>query len=53
MEKGYSKGHSDGIEKGTEQKAIEIAHNMLNENTPIDFISKVTGLPISSIDKLK
>ena len=50
--KAMEKGIEKGIEQGTEQKAIEIAHNMLNENTPIDFISKVTGLSIEKINKL-
>ena len=42
-----------GIEQGIEQNNIEIAKKMLQENTDINFISKITGLSIEEINNLK
>ncbi|MBQ4262802.1 MAG: hypothetical protein IJB83_00970, partial [Bacilli bacterium] len=46
-------GFKEGIVSGIEQRNIEIAKNMLNENTDISFISKITGLTIEEIEKIK
>jgi len=46
-------GLAEGIEEGTKQEKIEIAKNMLAENTDIDFISKVTNLSKEEIESLK
>jgi len=45
-------GIEEGIEQGSEQKQIDIAKNMLNRNTDIEFISEVTGLTIEQIQNL-
>ena len=52
---GYQEGMEKGIEKGMENKSILIAKNLLQENLPIELISKTTGLSIvelKSINKL-
>ena len=43
----------EGLAEGSKQKEIEIAKNMLTENTDIDFISKVTSLTKEEIESLK
>lgn len=42
-----------GYEEGTQEKTIELTINMLKENIDINAISKVTGLSINEINKLK
>ena len=46
-------GIKEGIKEGAYDKQIEIAKNLLNENMDIKTISKVTGLSIENINKLK
>ena len=48
-EEGFNDGFSDGAIATTQV----IVKNMLNENADINFISKVTGLTIEEINKLK
>jgi predicted transposase/invertase (TIGR01784 family) len=36
-------GRMEGIEIGIEERTIQIVKNMLAENTPLDYIVKVTG----------
>ena len=56
-DEGYDSGVTDGInlgiEQGKEQRNIEMVRNMINENASIDFISKVSGLSIEEINKIK
>ena len=40
-------------DEGYKQGKIEIAKNMLKENSSIEFISKVTGLSQEEIENLK
>jgi len=42
-----------GIEKGKNKKAIEIAKAMLLDGDAIEKISKITGLSVKEIEKLK
>ena len=42
----------EGLEKGRNEKAIEIAHNLKTLNVPIDTIVKSTGLSVEQIEKL-
>ena len=42
-------GRIEGIEEGK----IQIAKNMLAENTPLDYIAKVTGLSMDVIKALQ
>ena len=50
---GEKKGMAEGEAKGEKNKSIEIAKNMLKENVNIQFISKMTGLNLEEIEKLK
>ncbi|MCM1371302.1 MAG: hypothetical protein NC181_05410, partial [Clostridium sp.] len=50
--KGLEQGLEQGLERGIKQRNIEIAKNMLEEGSTIDFIAKVTELPIDQIEKL-
>lgn len=52
-EEGLVEGHASGLAEGIKQEKIEIAKNMLAENTDIDFIHKVTGLTKEKIESLK
>ena len=50
---GVEQGVELGIEQGIEQNKVEIALNMLRENTNSDFICKVTGLSLDEVEKLR
>ncbi|WP_375333333.1 Rpn family recombination-promoting nuclease/putative transposase [Candidatus Tisiphia endosymbiont of Xenochironomus xenolabis] len=56
-EEGIEKGREEGIEKGREEgreeNAIAIAKKMLKEGYPMEAISKLTGLTLEKIKKLK
>ena len=43
----------EGYRQGERNKSIEIAKNLLKENVSITLISKVTGLNLEEIEKLK
>lgn len=45
-------GIEEGIEKGSNQKQIEIAKKMLDEKIPLESISRLTGLNITEIKKI-
>ena len=49
----YELGEARGVEQGVEQNKVEIALNMLRENTNSDFICKVTGLSLDEVEKLR
>jgi len=57
LAEGISIGEARGIEKGREEgetkKAIEIAKAMLLDRDSIEKISKITGLTVKEIEKLK
>ena len=46
-------GHMEGLEQGHQEKAFEIAKNLLSMNMSIDDISIATGLPIEEIKNIK
>lgn len=52
-DKGKTEGRAEGRAEGRNERNIEIAKLMLKENASIDFISRVTGLAIEEIEKLK
>lgn len=52
-ELGEASGVEQGVELGIEQNKVEIALNMLRENTNSDFICKVTGLSLDEVEKLR
>ena len=49
MEKGLEKG----MKKGMNQKALDIARNMLADGVDINLIMKYSGLTQEQIEKLK
>ena len=53
MELGMEKGMKKGMAKGMNQKALDIARNMLADGVDINLIMKYSGLPQEQIEKLK
>ena len=53
MEKGMKKGMEKGMEKGMNQKALDIARNMLADGVDINLIMKYSGLTQEQIENLK
>ena len=53
MEKGMEKGLEKGMKKGMNQKALDIARNMLADGVDINLIMKYSGLTQEQIEKLK
>ena len=47
------RGEARGISIGEERKAVDTAKSMMRENLPNDMISRVTGLPIAQIQKIR
>ena len=52
-ERGEKRGIAIGVERGKQRSKIKIAKSMLRENLPIEMISRITGLSVSEINKLK
>ena len=52
-QEGKQEGLAEGMEKGMNQKAQDIARNMLADGVDIDLIMKYSGLTQEQIDKLK
>ena len=50
---GEKRGEARGISIGEERKAVDTAKSMMRENLPDDMISRVTGLPVSQVNKLR
>ena len=53
MEERFEAGIEKGIKKGAYNKSLETAKNALSMNLPPEDISKLTGLPLDTILKLK
>lgn len=53
MKKGMEKGLEKGMKKGMNQKALDIARNMLADRVDINLIMKYSGLTQEQIEKLK
>ena len=51
MEKGIEIGKAEGMEKGMNQKALDIARNMLADGVDINLIMKYAGLTQEQIEK--
>jgi predicted transposase/invertase (TIGR01784 family) len=49
---GMQIGEARGVQIGEAKRTIEVAKNMLNAGSDISFISKVTGLSISELNRL-
>ena len=52
-QEGLAEGMELGMEKGMNQKALDIARNMLADGVDINLIMKYSGLPQEQIEKLK
>jgi predicted transposase/invertase (TIGR01784 family) len=56
LEEGYAKGEEKGMEKGIEvgmeKRNMEIAHNSLKANVPIETIMQITGLTEEQIKNI-
>lgn len=50
--KGMQIGRNEGMQIGRNEGKYEVAKNMLNAGSDISFISKVTGLSISELNRL-
>lgn len=44
---------NEGLDKGRDDYQIEVIRNLLKENSSLDFISRVTGLPIATLQQLQ
>ena len=53
LEEATESGIEKGILQGSQEKALEIAKNMLNAKMDLDSIAKITGLSREEIEKLK
>ena len=53
LAEGMKKGMEKGMEKGMNQKALDIARNMLADGVDINLIMKYSGLTQEQIEKLK
>lgn len=53
MEKGMELGIEKGMAKGMNQKALDIARNMLADGVDINLIMKYSGLTQEQIENLK
>lgn len=52
-EEGRVEGLKEGHKEGIKENSIQIAKNMINEKIDISLISKITGLSIDEINKIK
>ena len=50
---GIAEGMEKGMKKGMNQKALDIARNMLADGVDINLIMKYSGLTQEQIEKLK
>ena len=53
IEEAKDLGVEEGKTLGTEETTLKIAKNLLNQDVPLDNISKATGLSIAEIKALK
>ena len=53
FEDGVERGVKKGYKLGAEQKAIDVAKAMLQENCNVDLICRVTKLSLDEVEKLK
>jgi predicted transposase/invertase (TIGR01784 family) len=42
----------EGLQEGEQKGVIKVAHNLLQEKTPVDVVSRATGLSIEEVKKL-
>ena len=49
---GFVKGEKSGFEKGWDEKGLEVAEELLNDNLSLERISQVTDVPIGHLELL-
>jgi predicted transposase/invertase (TIGR01784 family) len=49
---GLEKGREEGLEKGREEGIAVVARNLLQDKTPLEVVSRVTGLPLEEVNRL-
>ncbi|GHV76670.1 hypothetical protein AGMMS49942_14910 [Spirochaetia bacterium] len=47
-----ARGEARGKSEGKFEGKFEVARNALNEGLSVDFIQRITGLPVETINKL-
>jgi len=52
-EDGYAEGHSEAWEKSSKHEKLTIARNLLIEGSTPDFVQKITGLDLETIQGLQ
>ncbi|MCL2763414.1 MAG: hypothetical protein FWD36_09470, partial [Treponema sp.] len=52
FEEGHEEGREEGFEEGREERDKEIVRNLLAEGTPFEFVQKITGLDMKTIQEL-
>jgi predicted transposase/invertase (TIGR01784 family) len=52
-EKAEERGVEIGIEQGEHKKTLDVARELLKEGSSVEFVAKITKLPIEEIEKLK
>ena len=52
LEEGIEKGREEGLEKGHFYEKLEIARNLLAEGSTLEFVQKITGLDMETIESL-
>ena len=53
LAEGMEKGMKKGMEKGMNQKALDIARNMLVDGVDINLIKKYSGITQEQIEKIR
>ena len=51
--KGIEKGIEKGIKKGVKKEKLLIAKNLISEGSSTEFIQKITGLDLNTIEALR
>ena len=49
---GHTEGHAEGLEKGEQKRGRAIAKNLLAEGSTPEFVQKMTGLDLKTIQEL-
>jgi predicted transposase/invertase (TIGR01784 family) len=52
-EDGWEEGREDGLEEGRANEKLEIARNLLSEGSTPEFVQKITGLDMDTIEGLR
>uniref|UniRef100_UPI004056D769 hypothetical protein n=1 Tax=Candidatus Electronema sp. TaxID=2698783 RepID=UPI004056D769 len=53
FDEGKEEGREIGRAEGGQQRALEIAREMLTEGDPVERVARLTGLPPAMVEELK